>query len=64
MREKGTATLRLYFVEHYGDIASVAGLVISVVGFVVTIIGVEKHARQLKRRGKLRDSRSHESAQG
>ena len=37
--------MRLYLIEHYGDIASVAGLVISIVGFVVTIIGVGKARR-------------------
>lgn len=34
-----------YFGDHYGDIASVAGLVISIVGFAVTIIGVRKARR-------------------
>lgn len=34
-----------YLREHYGDIASVAGLVISIVGFVVTILGVRKAGR-------------------
>src|SRR3954452_12284395 len=34
-----------YLEEHYGDLASVAGLLISVVGFVVTIFGVWKARR-------------------
>jgi hypothetical protein len=45
MREKGTVTLRLYLVEHYGDIASVVGLVTTIVGFAVTIHGVRKARR-------------------
>jgi hypothetical protein len=34
-----------YLREHYGDIASVVGLVVSLVGFVATIIGVRKAKR-------------------
>jgi hypothetical protein len=34
-----------YFKEHYGDFASVIGLVVSLVGFLVTILGVRKAER-------------------
>jgi len=34
-----------YFKEHYGDIASVVGLVITLVGFIATIINVRKAKR-------------------
>ncbi len=36
---------RSYFQEHYGDLASLIGLVVSFLGFIVTIRGVKK-ARQ------------------
>jgi hypothetical protein len=38
--------MRLHYLgEHYGDIASVVGLLITLVGFVVTIINVRKAKR-------------------
>jgi len=52
--------LLVYLREHYGDVASVLGLVVSLVGFLVTILGVRKaeraadEARQAAREGVFR----------
>lgn len=42
MLEDWRAMLFLYLKEHYGDVASVGGLLVSFFGFVVTILGVSK----------------------